>query len=395
MSRRIAFRWVASIAAGASLVGAWTWAAAEPYFPEAGSRDWARSDPVASGWDLNALEGVIDYAHAQSSTGIVIVQNGRIVAERYWRMEVAEPYWRKAPVEKVRLGAYPIHYYHGETPEGWPIEDVASIQKSVTSVLFGIAQGKGLVDVRRSVSSYIGNGWSKAPRDREDAITVQHLLTMTSGLDERLQYEAPAGTRWFYNTTAYAQLDDVLGKFTGRAINDVTTEWLTGPLGMTDSRWVERVDGLVIGSNNIGFVTTPRDLARFGVLLLGGGVWDGKDVIVSANWLRTSFSPSQDHNPSYGYLWWVNSAGSAERRLPGEWVVPGAPADLVAAIGHFTRRLYIVPSLSLVVVRFGPEADVKNFDREIWTRLMRAVPKVGELRSAASLLEPTHTTRRR
>lgn len=362
---------VASFMAGCALVASVlgsspAQAGQELYFPSPSSRDWVRVEPAAVGWNADALESVVEWSEAEGSTGLLVVQNGRIVAEHYWPL---------TPARKVKVGRF-ASLYHGETPEGWPVEDVSSIQKSVASVLIGIARRKGLIDIERSVSSYIGAGWSKAPPEKEAAITVRHLLSMASGLDERLGYVAPAGSRWLYNTTAYGQLDKVLESATGRQIGDITKEWLTDPIGMTDSRW-ERRSSPVVGSNNIGFVTTPRDLARFGLLMLNRGVWDGRDIIADPDWLKASFSPSQNQDPAYGYLWWLNrSAASAEanQEFGSGWHVPAAPADMIAARGNFTRRVFVVPSLSLVVVRFGPEAKTKQFDQQVWPRLMRAIP---------------------
>ena len=337
-----------------------------PYFPPLGSREWARSDPAATGWDTTALEALFDHGQAQGSTGLVIVQNGRIVAERYWPL---------TPAQRQASGRFAT-LHHGETPEGWPIEDVASIQKSVMCLLVGMARSKGLIDIEKSAASYVGDGWSRAPRDKESAITVRHLLSMASGLDQQLGYEAPAGTRWFYNTPAYGQLGKALERATGRKVGDLSKEWLTGPLGMADSRWETRGGRFIVG-NDIGFVTTPRDLARLGLLMLHGGVWDGRDGIADRAWLKASLSASQSDYPGYGYLWWLNSGGFAEksklreRRFVG-WFVPTAPADMIAARGHFNRRLYIVPSQSLVVVRFGPEANTRRFDQEFWLYLARA-----------------------
>ena len=358
-----------------------------PYFPPTGSRNWTRSDPAANGWNTKALEDVFDYAQVQGSTGIVIVQRGRIIAERYWSL---------TPARGQASGRFAA-LHHGETPEGWPIEDVASIQKSVISVLIGMAWNKGLIDIEKPVSSYLGDGWSRAPRDKEAAITVHHLLAMASGLDRRLRYESPAGTRWFYNTPAYGKLDDVLERAAGRKIGDITQEWLTGPLGMTDSRWEART-GRFVDANNIGFVTTPRDLARLGVLLLNGGTWDGRDVIASPDWLKASFSPSQSDYPGYGYLWWLNSGGFAANSNPAAprfsgWFVPAAPADMIAARGHFDRRLYIVPSLSLVVVRLGLEADTRRFDQDFWPHLARAIPKATGSGTAAARAASASATR--
>jgi len=239
-----------------------------PYFPPLGlglgSREWARSDPATAGWNTAAVEALFDYGQAQGSTGIVIVQNGRIVAERYWPL---------TPDQRQASGRFAT-LHQGETPEGWPIEDVASIQKSVMSLLVGMARSRGLIDIEESVASYVGEGWSRAPRDKEAAITVRHLLGMASGLGIQLGYEAPAGTRWLYNTPAYGQLGKVLERATGRKVADISNEWLTGPLGMTDSRWETRGGRFIVG-NHIGFVTTPRDVARLGLLMLHRGRWQG------------------------------------------------------------------------------------------------------------------------
>ena len=111
----------------------------------------------------------------------------------------------------------------------------------------------------------MGEGWSKAPREAEAAITLRHLLTMTSGLTARLRLEAPAGKKWRYNTTACSRSLQAVAKAAGKTPNALTTEWLTGPLGMADSKWeARRVAGNQLAANPLGFATTARDLARSG-----------------------------------------------------------------------------------------------------------------------------------
>ena len=343
-------------------------AAEAPYFPPTDSPDWATTDPAARGWDAAALDRVFAFAQAQGSTGLVIVQGGRLIAERYWPL---------LPGAASATGGYAA-LQHGHTPQGWPLEDVASIQKSVISVLVGIARAKGLVDIDRPVSSYLGSGWSRAPADKEALITSRHLLGMASGLDSQFRYEAPAGTRWSYNTAVYGQLAKVLERASGQALGELSAQWLTRPLGMSDSRWVARA-GRLRAANDNGFVTTPRDLARLGLLVLNGGTWAGRDVIGDPGWLATSFAPSQPDYAGYGLLWWLNrggydaASGTAKKDFRG-WFVPGAPADMVAARGHYDRRLYVAPGLALVVVRLGPQAATRHFDQAFWPLLMQAVP---------------------
>ena len=145
----------------------------------------------------------------------------------------------------------------------------------MASVLFGIAQQKGLLHIDDPVVQYLGPHWSKASIEQEKKITLRHLLTMTSGLTNQLEYEADPGTKWHYNTIAYQKVMRALAKVAGKSENDLCREWLTGPIGMTHSSWVERTwyAGL------LGFVSSARDLARFGLLIQAQGKWNGTEIV--------------------------------------------------------------------------------------------------------------------
>ena len=166
----------------------------------------------------------------------------------------------------------------------------------------------------------------------------------------------------------------------------LTREWLTAPLGMQQSGWRERAWWTPASSaNTVGFATSARDLARLGILVQTGGVWEGETLVQNRGLLEESFRSSQDMNPSYGLLWWVNGQDSWEDydhrgSVPGSFIAT-APADLVAARGNGDRRLYVVPSLDLVVVRLGAPTldaegvqDLNVFDREFWRLLSVAAP---------------------
>ena len=202
------------------------------YFPPAKGQ-WEMIDPAKIGWNPAKLKELMDYAGKNKSSGVVILYRGRILAEQYWPLD---------PKEKTAAGK-PNPYFHmrlGKDAKGRAIEDVASAQKSVTAMLVGIAQHKGLLKITDPVHKHLGKGWSKAPADAEAKITITHLITMSSGLDTRLQYEAPAGTKWFYNTTAYSRSLTCVSKAAKMDANILTKKWLTGPLGMKDSRWAVR-----------------------------------------------------------------------------------------------------------------------------------------------------------
>ncbi|NJN05292.1 MAG: hypothetical protein HC814_01230 [Rhodobacteraceae bacterium] len=86
--------------------------------------------------------------------------------------------------------------------------------------------------------------------------------------------------------------------------------------------------------------------------------------------------PSQKLNPSYGYLWWLNGQAEVARGAGGRVkgpLIPAAPPDLVAALGAVDRKLYVVPSLGLVVTRLGNSAGAA-FQNDFWKLLKEAAP---------------------
>jgi len=261
------------------------------------------------------------------------------------------------------------------TANGEPVEDVASLQKSVVSLLVGIAVDRGLVDIEAPVSKYLGAGWSKATEAQESAILVRHLLTMTSGLTPKQAFKADAGTLWEYNTNVYSRLVDVLEKVTGQGITQITREWLIDTLGLPYTGWAKRPWVTpMMDANELGLYTTARDLAKIGLLVMAGGEFDGQ-TIVSRQYIDAMTSPSQTLNPAYGYLWWLN--GQPLHKDPGDTghkvLIPAAPSDLYAGLGFLGRKLYVVPSLSSVVVRLG-DTPGEDFDQQLWLRLMEASP---------------------
>ena len=342
--------------------------AAGLYFPPE-SGEWAHVQPGEAGWDERALDAALDYAGRTNSTGVVVLLDGRILAERRWPVEGPDQYRRLVV---------------GKTAGGDVIEDVASAQKSVVAFLTGVAEGQRLIDLEAPVSDYLGRGWSKANEEAEFAITVRHLMTMTSGLNDSGEYQAPAGQVWRYNTGMYSKMIGILERAAGSGIEKLTAEWLTAPAGMSDSKWVRRAwSAGNDAANSIGFATTSRDLARFGLLVLAKGSWNGRDLLHNSRYFDEMLHPSQDLNPSYGLLWWLNGQARVQRPAdtqarPGS-LTPSAPRDLVAAQGAQDRKCYIVPSLGLVVTRLGAPTGVGaaldlKWDDEFWKLLMKAAP---------------------
>ncbi len=318
------------------------------YFPPK-NKEWATIPLEKKRWNKAKLGTALDYAKAQKSSGILIVKNGKILVETYWDISKS----LENPLFK--------DFVPGKTPDGRLIEDVASLQKSVVSLLVGIANGKGLLDLNASVSSILGEEWSNATKSQEGSITVTHLLNMTSGLDVDLNFAHPVGTHWQYNNMTYSQIIKILELITKKDINTLTKTWLGDQIGIQESYWGQRPERF---PNRHGYMATHRDLARLGLLVLNKGFWQKKEVIQNAVYLKKALSPSQHLNRQYGYLYWLNTDKSS---------IPSGEADMICMRGALNRYVYIAPSLDLVVVRLGDEAD-RSFYEDFWALLVAAMP---------------------
>lgn len=331
---------------------------ATPYFPPAGS--WATVEPGAVGWDPVALQAALDFAGQRATNAMVVVVGGKIVAQQSWGADLGFA------------------------------RDIASAQKSVVALLVGNLADVGRMQIGEPVATYLGPGWSKATPAQEKAITVRHLLTMTSGLADDLTFEAVPGTFWRYNTNAYQQLPRVVETVGGDTIDAVTRAELFDPIGVSaTSRWRDRPgpSRLSVDPNGRriqGLVMTAPDMARVGLLVARLGSWNGRAVLTDPRYLAAALASSQELNPSYGYLWWLN--GQKAHVLPGPPVrtpgplIPDAPDDLVAALGKDDQKIYVCRSLDVVVTRIGGSAGPRSldalsgFDTELWRRMVAAAP---------------------
>ncbi|MEL6106962.1 MAG: serine hydrolase [Planctomycetota bacterium] len=242
----------------------------------------------------------------------------------------------------------------------------------------GIAISEGdITSVNQSAADFLSE-WRSSPSHRQ--ITIHDLLSMSSGLqggranfvrgvlsrNERrfatsLPVEHSPGAHWEYHNSGYKLLHSILVESTGESLQQYTREKLFDRIGMRRTEWATKR----FNRQQTTFLrTTPRDAARYGLLVLAKGRWDGEQVI-KADWLaRATGAANPKLNPSYGYLWWVNG---------GEWfwfplvdqrqsrsIFPGCPEDAFAALGKDDQKIYIVPSLELVVTRFGDSANATS-----------------------------------
>jgi CubicO group peptidase (beta-lactamase class C family) len=137
---------------------------------------------------------------------------------------------------------------------------------------------------------------------------------------------------------------------------------------------------------------TARDMGRFGLLILADGEWNGQQIMKDKSYFHAMIDTSQELNPSYGYLWWLNGKASKvsvgrQSSVKNGPLIPTAPLDLICANGKGSQHIYIVPSQNLVVVRLGdaPETAKQgvqaesaggssaSFNTQLWEKLMLAV----------------------
>jgi CubicO group peptidase (beta-lactamase class C family) len=266
--------------------------------------------------------------------------------------------------------------------------DVGSIQKNVVCLAIAVLVERGEIDIDQPMTTWLGRGWTQTTRAQEDAVTLRHVMSMTTGLYEDLTYEAVPGRVWTYNNHAYHLVKRALAELTGQTTQELCDELIFEPLGMADSRWLDRDGDVLAGGWPVSALhTSARDLTRFGDEMLDAGRRVGADAEFLAEATRTS----QDLNPSWGLFWWDFSPTRAIvlGHRPGDAVdprkplggipidrriAPDAPTDTFGGIGFGDQRLYVVPSRRAVVVRLGGSTAVADerprpIDIELWRRL--------------------------
>jgi CubicO group peptidase (beta-lactamase class C family) len=286
--------------------------------------------------------------------GVIAARGGRIFFERY----LAGPDAGRSPLGVIRFGPETLH-------------DMRSVSKSMVGLLYGVTLAAGQVPApEASLLAQFPEYPDLSADPTKHALTIQHALTMTLGTEwdeltlpytdprngetamnnaaDRYRYvlERPMidrpGRRWTYNGGATALLGRLIEKGTGRQLYDFAREALFEPLGIGKTEWRRGADGEPIAAS--GLRLTPRDLARIGVMILGGGQWNGRQVI-PADWLAASFTPaiSMPDGRQYGYQWYLG----AVPRNDGNGGV--RPERIISAIGNGGQRMFLLPRLDLVV----------------------------------------------
>lgn len=284
---------------------------------------------------------------------VVVVRHGKLVFEQYFP-GYDQPWGQ--PEGQHEFTATTKH-------------DMRSVTKSVTSLLVGIAIDRKLIaGVDEPVLKFFP-GTAAVKQPGWDAITLRHLLTMSSGIkwDEALAWTDPKNdgphlvseadpigyvlarpvvarpdVLWTYNGGGTELLGNILEQVSGKPLEAFAREALFQPLGITDIEWKAYKNGKIAAA--AGLRLRPRDAAKIGQLVLNRGQWNGQQV-VSADWIAQSITPRFQAvgffggTLFYGYQWWMG------RSLAG-----GKDIKWVAAFGWGGQRIFIVPELDLVMM---------------------------------------------
>jgi CubicO group peptidase (beta-lactamase class C family) len=265
--------------------------------------------------------------------------------------------------------------------DGW------SMTKSVTSMLVGRAVTMGLFDIDRPLST-----WIPEADDEHGRLTPKDLLTMSSGLHHNwfrdppfagevmpdqvrdalaLPFDAKPGTTWAYQQTPVTLLLNLVERAVKTDIQAWAQANLFGQIGIEPGSWSWERDR---AGNTEGWAhlhMRPVDWARLGYLMLHEGSWNGKQLIDRA-YHAAAITPLTI-NRAYGYLFWLNNGEGAVwpdvygRDLGGDGPWPGAPADTYAMVGMQNQRVWVIPSLDMVIVRMGQPGELDPDTRNsVW-----------------------------
>jgi CubicO group peptidase (beta-lactamase class C family) len=320
---------------------------------------WICGSLREAGMDSMKLMNLLRRIHEEEYTGIdgiLIARNGKLVFEQYFR-------------------GYDFEYAAKDFKGKWTDYDdntphnLASVTKSVTAILCGIAIDRGFIrSVDEKLADFFPQDSTLFPGNKKK-ITLHHLLTMSSGLqwnEQNVPYGDPKndivqlfivpeplkhilskplahepGTEWYYNGGGTNLLGQIVQKTSGMRLDNFAEKYLFSPLEFGQSRWVRINRDFVYASGDLRL--RPRDMAKLGELALDKGVWRGNRIL-SSQWIgqMTRKHVTRPHDGGYGYQWWLE-----------HYTLGSTAIDAYLASGWGGQWIIVLPSLQTVVVVTG------------------------------------------
>jgi len=289
--------------------------------------DWQTAAPIEVGLDaakLAALSELATNGELGNIHSIVVVKDATLVLEQYFAGR--DMRWAES-LGVVAFGPDTLH-------------DARSITKSVVGALVGIAHGDGLIeDLDAPIASFLPDHAFRHAGVLE-GFTLRHALTMTAGLswdestypysdprndeiglwqsDDPLDFVfsrarvAAPGTRFAYNGGLPTVLASVVERATGTALDAFAQERLWRPLGVRAAEWIQHRSGLFVAAS--GLRLRPRDLARFGQMMLDHGRFNDVQILpasYAAESLSVHAATGVEAPSHYGYQWWLGAHSMA------------------------------------------------------------------------------------
>jgi CubicO group peptidase (beta-lactamase class C family) len=299
------------------------------YQPKVIGDDWQISTPAKENMDEGFLNTAFQLVYSNDrfimARSLLIIRNGKLVAESY-------PH---------------------DPDDANRIENIQSCTKSFTSILTGIALKKGYLDSINQTFSAIYPDYFINHQDKTN-ITIANALTMKTGINfidgdhTRPLYETDEssvdyilslpknyepGIVYQYNDGSPHLISAAIQERYGKPLSVFANDFLFKPLGITEWKWEAANDGITFGA--VSIFMKPRDIAKFGQLLIQNGKW-GNEQIVDSSWIAEATKPvvtMQSPGTSYGYYFWIFPAYGG-----------------YAAVGHGGQFIFVVPPKKLVVI---------------------------------------------
>jgi len=363
------------------------------------TQGWQQGTPAGVGLDERTLVA-FDTELAAGKYGLVdsfqVFRCGQEVFERHYAHDYGSIYAKEAKVKgplNARLSG-PYNYFDPAWHpyyQGSGLHTMQSVSKTVTSIIFGIAMTRG--DFKGSLTTpvltYFDAARVKNIDDRKRRMTLENVLTMTTGLDwdEDVPYDDPRsdsslmeatddwvqyvidkpmakdpGTVFNYSSGATELLAYIFKKATGQDIDAYGEKYLFAPLGIKH-HWKRTYLGVV--DTEGGLYLTGADLAKLGYLYLRGGVWAGKRI-VAEDWVKRSTTSHVDTGlpgMGYGFKWWLYDSKNS-----------GQPVWMGLGIGG--QRLFVFPDTQLIATLTGWDilkAPTLQAELDLVNRLLPAV----------------------
>ena len=256
-----------------------------------------------------------------------------------------------------------------------------SMAKSVTSALVGIAEEKGILDLEETG---LLQEWAD---DERSNITIENLMHMQSGLEWNEDYgnrsdvtvmlhcepdfaeyaytrplEYEPGTQWYYSSGTTNIVSYILrNKFeSDQDYYAFPHKELFYKIGITDAVFEPDESGTLVGSSYL--YMTARDYARFALLYLNDGIFNGGQVLPEG-WVDYSVTPASSSGGEYGLFFWLNTNGYLE----------SAPEDMYMCRGHDGQMIFMLPSHDLAVVVLGYSPDNSMDFNKLMEDILKAV----------------------